>query len=76
MSIWIAQTIITLYLIKSNAKSIKKNFYKYEMPLYTKYNIKVNDILVNVTLNHSHVQKILKIDLANSKKWSIDFANN
>ncbi len=76
MSIWIAQTIITLYRVEPNAKSTKKNFYKHEMPLYTKYNIKVDDILVNVALSDSHVQKILEVDLANSKKWLVDFAND
>ncbi len=68
MSIWIAQTIIKLYRIKSNAKSIKENFYKYEMLLYTKYDIKINNIFVNVILSSSHVQKILEIDLVNFKK--------
>ncbi len=76
MSIWTTQTIITSYRVESNAKLTKKNFYKYEMPLYTKYNIKMNDILVNVILNDSHVQKILEIDLVNSKKWLVDFAND
>ena len=46
------------------------------MLLYTKYNIKINNILVNVKLSDSHVQKILEIDFANSKKWLVDFANN
>ncbi len=36
----------------------------------------MNDILVNVILNDSHVQKILEIDLVNSKKWLVDFAND
>ena len=68
MPIWIAQTIITPYRVESNAKPIEKNFYKYEMPLYIKYNTKVDDIFANVALSDSHVQKILKIDFANSKK--------
>jgi hypothetical protein len=76
MSIWIAQTIITPYRVESNAKSIKKDFYKHEMSLYTKYNIKIDNILVNVTLSDSHVQKTLEVDLANSKKWPVDFAND
>ena len=46
------------------------------MPLYTKYNIKIDNILVNVTLSDSYVQKILEIDFANFKKWLVDFANN
>ncbi len=76
MPIWIAQTIITPYRVEPNAKSIEKDFYKHGMPLYTKYNIKVDDILANVALSDSHVQKILEVDLANSKKWPVDFAND
>jgi len=49
-------------------KSTKKFFYKYEMLLYTKYNIKINNIFANVTLSDLHEQKILEIDFVNSKK--------
>ncbi len=46
------------------------------MSLYTKHNIKINNIFVNVTLSDSHMQKKFKINFVNFKKYFIDFANN